>query len=316
MAATCPGMSAKGLSADARQALDDYLNHLRGKNLSPLTIRHYTRDLHSLATFLAECGIYDWHRVDITHVRDFATRQHRQGLAGRSIQRQLSAARGLFRYLLRHAPDRQRYRHNPVQDVRAPKSRRRLPKAPDVDQTARLLDAPHTTPWRVRDLAMFELLYSSGLRLAELVALDLAQIPRNDGLITVLGKGRKQRIVPVGGKAAQALAAWLRIRPQWVKDPAESALFLSRQGTRLAPRSVQQRLKQLARQQGLAAELHPHMLRHAFASHLLESSGDLRAVQELLGHADISTTQIYTHLDFQHLAEVYDRAHPRAKKRS
>ncbi len=307
-------MPDNSLSSAANEALTAYLAHLREKNLSPHTLSNYQRDLLELAAFLQQQSLTDWHQVDSQHLREFTARAHRRGLKSRSIQRKLSAARGLFNYLLRFAPDKHRYRHNPAQDIRAPKAEKRLPKALDVDQTARLLDGKTESVIAKRDNAIFELMYSSGLRLSELIALNISDIQRNDGLVNVIGKGRKERVVPIGGKAHDALQQWLAVRDEIQRDADEPALFISQQGKRIAPRSVQQRLKQLALRRGISADVHPHMLRHAFASHLLESSGDLRAVQELLGHADISTTQIYTHLDFQHLAEVYDKAHPRAKK--
>jgi integrase/recombinase XerC len=216
----------------------------------------------------------------------------------------------MFRFLLRE----KRVDNNPAEGVRAPKSGRKLPATLDVDQVARLLEIEGDAPLDRRDRAILELFYSSGLRLSELAALDVAQVQTSDRLLEITGKGAKTRRVPIGSKALQAIDTWLQVRTG-LSSLDETALFVSRRGTRLSPRSIEQRIALRARQQGMPRHVHPHMLRHSFASHLLESSGDLRAVQELLGHADIGTTQIYTHLDFQHLAQVYDKAHPRARKR-
>ena len=296
----------------ALQRLNAFLDSLRDqRNLSHLTVKHYRRDLQHFVDFCNQTGIADWRDVDAETVRAHVAQRHRRGLGGRSLQRELSALRAFFRHLLRHGE----VDHNPAADVQAPKTARKLPRTLDVEQITRLVSIPGDDPLAVRDRAILELFYSSGLRLAELVALDMRDVAdMRQGRVRVTGKGRKVREVPVGRCAIAALEAWLRERQGWKKRD-EDALFLSRQGRRLTPRSVQARVRHHARAQGIAGGVHPHMLRHSFASHLLESSGDLRAVQELLGHADISTTQIYTHLDFQHLAQVYDRAHPRARKR-
>lgn len=310
------------MNLGALEALDRYLNHLaRTRRLSPHTCAAYARDLNALVVFCERHPHTDWPALTAHDIRAFAAACHRQGLGGKSIQRRLSAVRGLFEFLLREGREHCRVGHNPAQDIRAPKSERKLPAVLDADQMGRLLDVdaadPRTqTPLAVRDHAFMELLYSSGLRLAELTDLDLPALDLASGLVTVTGKGRKTRVVPVGRKAQAALHAWLAVRIDLLPPgSAELAVFLGRSGRRLSPRAVQQRLNLWARRQGLDGRVHPHRLRHSFASHLLESSGDLRAVQELLGHADIGTTQVYTHLDFQHLAEVYDRAHPRAKRR-
>lgn len=302
----------------ALEVLDRYLNHLsQERRLSPHTRAGYARDLQDLVVFCDRHGRDDWPALTAHDVRAFAAACHRQGLSGKSIQRKLSAVRGLFDYLLRE----HRVGANPANDIRAPKSERRLPSVLDVDQMSRLLAMPAATgvdadPLAVRDHALMELLYSSGLRLAEIIGLDLQALDLADALVTVTGKGRKTRVVPVGRQARAALERWLALRATLLKPgAAEPAVFIARNGGRLSPRSAQQRVDLWARRQGLDGKVHPHRLRHSFASHLLESSGDLRAVQELLGHADIGTTQIYTHLDFQHLAEVYDRTHPRAKRR-
>ncbi|MDR9433226.1 MAG: tyrosine recombinase XerC [Spiribacter sp.] len=305
------------MSADAlNQRLQQYLAHLRDeRRLSALTCQHYARDLVAFASAIENQGIADWQRVDAEHVREHIAAGHRRGLAPRSLQRVLSSIRGFYRYLQREGLAR----HDPAADISAPRQHRRLPATLDVDTTARLLDAPADAPnvpdsLALRDRALFELVYSAGLRLAEVASLDAADLAGTPEAIRVVGKGAKTRMVPVGRSAREAISAWLNVRNQ-VARVNESALFVSRRGRRLSHRSIQQRLNQLAQQRGLNQPVHPHMLRHAFATHLLESSGDLRAVQELLGHADISTTQIYTHLDFQHLAEVYDKAHPRARRK-
>ena len=296
-------------------AVADYLAHLRDeRRLADLTRRHYRRDLDGLMASLTAQGLTDWRQVTAAMIRDWIARGHRQGLAPRSLQRALAAVRGLYRYLQREG----QADFDPAADIRAPKQRRRLPDTLDVDQTAQLLDAPANPgaddPLAIRDQALFELVYGAGLRLAEVASLEAADLAGDPRELRITGKGARTRIVPVGRQARRAVAQWLAVRPQLARA-GESALFVSRRGQRLSHRAIQTRLDQLAQARGLDQHVHPHMLRHAFATHLLESSGDLRAVQELLGHADISTTQIYTHLDFQHLAEVYDRAHPRARRR-
>lgn len=299
------------MSGPSREWLERFLRHLREeRRYSPNTLEAYARDLAALHAQLEAEGVDGWDAVDGHLLRGFVARQHRQGLSGRSLQRRLSAIRRFYHYLLREG----QVRNNPALDIAAPKSPRKLPAALDADQTGRLLAVDCDDPLALRDRAFMELMYSSGLRLAELVALDLVDLDLDEGLVRVTGKGRKTRDLPVGRLAREALHAWLRARVG-IAGPQEMALFVSRDGTRLSARSVQSRLGQWARRQGMGQRVHPHMLRHSFASHLLESSGDLRAVQELLGHADISTTQVYTHLDFQHLARVYDAAHPRARKR-
>jgi len=289
--------------------LERFLDHLRReRRLSPHTLSNYQRDLQRLATWCQERGIGDWRALNQGQVRAFVAARHRQGISGKSLQRELSSLRSLFRYLLREG----QAEGSPAAGVRAPKAPRRLPPTLDADRIGRLLDRQAEDPLMQRDRAIMELFYSSGLRLAELVSLDLADIDLDDAMVDVTGKGSKTRRIPIGRKARHALGDWLKIRPE-IAAPAEPALFVSRRGGRISPRTVQQRLRKRAAEGDAPAHLHPHMLRHSFASHLLESSGDLRAVQELLGHADIGTTQIYTHLDFQHLAKVYDEAHPRAR---
>lgn len=296
----------------ARRHLDGFLRHLRDeRRLSPLTLFHYRRDLARCMQYCDGAGIDEWGRLSPAEVRGWVSVLHRQRLSGKSIQRALSALRTFYRYLLRE----QAVARNPASGISAPKSTRRLPATLSVDQVARLVALDASNPLAVRDRALLELLYSSGLRLAELVNLNVSELDLAGGVVRVTGKGRKVREVPVGAKARAALGEWLALRPQFVTAD-EPAVFVTRAGKRLGGRTVQARLQVLARRQGMEVPVHPHMLRHSFASHVLESSGDLRAVQEMLGHANISTTQIYTHLDFQHLAGVYDKAHPRARKKA
>ena len=295
-----------------RILIDRYLTHLaKERRLSPHTSSNYARDLAALVEFLDKANIRDWKTVDSQHVRMFAARSHAGGLNPRSVQRRLSATRGFFNYLAREGAART----NPALDVRAPKAAKRLPGTLDVDTINQLLDIAPTDALAVRDKALMELFYSSGLRLAELVGLDLVNMDLADRTVRVLGKGSKTRIVPVGRKAVDAIRAWLKERAG-VAAPDETALFVGRNGTRLKERAIQLRIAQWARRKGLPARVYPHLFRHSFATHLLESSKDLRGVQELLGHADISTTQIYTHLDFAHLARTYDASHPRAKRKT
>lgn len=270
----------------------------------------YQRDLARLRDYCDKHALARWRALDGRQIRGFVAERHRQGIGGRSLQRNLSAIRAFFRYLQATG----RADNNPAEGIRAPKSPRKLPRVLDVDQAWQLLETDAQDPLAARDRAMFELLYSSGLRLSELTGLDLDAVDFNDRLVTVTGKGGKMRAVPVGQYALRALRKWLKIRPA-LTGPGQAALFVSQRGGRIGRRNVQQRLRAWALKRGLANPVHPHMLRHSFASHLLESSADLRAVQELLGHADIAATQVYTHLDFQHLARVYDRAHPRARRK-
>ena len=247
--------------------------------------------------------------VAVADIRALVAERAATGVGGRSGQRLLSAIRGLFDYLLREDA----VRSNPALGVKAPRSKRKLPASLDPELTEQILEQPVETSLDVRDQAMLEIFYSSGLRLSELVSLDLNDVDLKEGMARVTGKGAKSRLVPIGAKARRAVERWLAVRGELTHE-GEPALFVGNRGRRLGPRAVQLRLRSWVQRNGIYTPLHPHMLRHSFATHLLEASGDLRAVQELLGHADISTTQIYTHLDFQHLTEVYDRAHPRARK--
>ncbi len=296
----------------ARQAIhwrDAYLQELRvNRRLSPLTVNGYQRDLERLFVMAEDDGHPDPIELDHHSLRAMAARLHRQGLGGRSVARWLAGVRGWYRYLQKH----QVIAENPALGIKPPKSPRKLPATLEVDDIGLLLDLPDDEPLAIRDKAMLELFYSSGLRLAELAALDWQNLDLAQKRVRVLGKGGKERVLPVGRFAIQALENWRDVRRQ--SNSAEPAIFTSRQGRRLSHRAIQQRLAYWSKRLGLGQHVHPHKLRHSFASHLLESSGALRAVQELLGHANISTTQIYTHLDFQHLAKVYDKAHPRAKK--
>jgi integrase/recombinase XerC len=297
---------------DLGRAWLETLEHQR--RLSGHTLANYSRAVSVLFRLKEKTPLRD---LDAAQIRRFVAQLHGAGLSGRSLALTLSAWRGLYRWLLRHKG----FPANPVQGVRAPKSPRHLPKALSVEQVQQLLEtpapeAPEAAPEVKRDRAMFELLYSSGLRLGELVALDAddGRLDLRQAEVTVTGKGAKTRTVPVGSHAREALRDWLKARAQ-LAAPQERALFVGARGRRIAPGTVQARLRAWARRQGLGAAVHPHMLRHSFASHVLQSSQDLRAVQEMLGHASISSTQVYTHLDFQALAKVYDAAHPRARKK-
>jgi integrase/recombinase XerC len=293
-----------------RQA-ERFLEHLAHvRRLSVHTVVSYRRDLACLAEFCARQSIARWADLRSHHLRRFAASSHGAGLNPTSVQRRLSGARSFFKYLIKEGA----IEVNPVVGVTAPRAARRLPATLDVDQMARLLKIEGEGPVVVRDRAMLELFYSSGLRLSELTGLDLHDVDLADGMARVTGKGRRTRLVPIGRLARAALAAWLKVRTE-LAQIEEQALFTGVRGERISPRSVQARINHWARRSGLGQRVHPHLFRHSFATHLLESSGDLRGVQELLGHANISTTQIYTHLDFQHLAQVYDKAHPRARRR-
>jgi integrase/recombinase XerC len=296
------------LAPDAGLTL--FATHLTQRGVSPRTRSAYIRDAKALVDWCREQGITHCADIDLHRIRAFIAREHRRGLNPRSAQRRLSSLRAFFDCLIESGT----LHYNPASGVRAPKARRRLPEVMDVDQTARLLSSTAQATIAVRDQALMELIYSSGLRLSETVALDIAHVDLNDGMVEVTGKGNKTRRVPVGCQAIAALQHWLALAAN-LRAPGETALFVSARGTRLSARSVQMRIAHWAQRMGLGMNVHPHMLRHAFASHVLESSGDLRAVQELLGHANLSTTQVYTHLNFQHLSAVYDNAHPRARRR-
>jgi integrase/recombinase XerC len=290
--------------------LQGYLAYLNNeRNYSPLTAENYARDIRRL---LALAGTTPLPDLKSHHIRRYIAQLHGSGLGGRSLARVLSAWRGFYSYLMRDHG----CQSNPCIGLRAPKAPKTLPHALSPDEAVQLVEMPVATPLDARDKAMFELLYSSGLRLAELVSLDLTPMldSLRSGEVRVTGKGNKTRIVPVGSHAIAALQAWIDVRDHYAK-PDERALFVGKNGARINPRTVQLHLRKRGITQGIASGVHPHLLRHSFATHVLQSSGDLRAVQEMLGHASISTTQVYTHLDFQYLSKIYDSAHPRAKKK-
>ena len=295
-------------------AVEHYLQYIEVvRGYSAHTVKNYRRDLDKLIEFCSTHNIDDISRLNASLLRQWVATLSRDKLSATSIQRHLSSTRSLYKFLARSRSDLD----DPTAGVKAPRTPRTLPKSLEPDQVNQLLNHPSETALMARDLAIAELLYSAGLRLSELVGANLNDLDRNEKVITVIGKGQKTRVVPVGGPALAALAEWMKYRPMGKEALGyDSPLFVTQRGKRMSPRAVQDRLRQLAIKHGMTQRVHPHVLRHAFASHLLESSGDLRAVQELLGHANIATTQIYTHLDFQHLAKVYDQAHPRAQKRS
>ncbi len=297
------------MDLNAQQTLAKFFQYLEvEKRVSKHTLKSYQRDINHLINYCISQQYQQWQDIKPIDIRQHIAKRHRQGISSKSLQRELSAIRSLYNYQLKkHLLD-----NNPAQHVRAPKQERKLPKVLDVDQMFGILEANPDSALEIRDLAIFELFYSSGLRLSELAALDIEDIDfKEQSLRVKKGKGGKQRDLPIGSKAISAINKWLDYRP----ETTELALFISNKGSRLGQRSIQLRLDRWCKKNGLPEHVHPHMLRHSFASHLLESSQDIRAVQELLGHSNISTTQIYTHLDFQHLAEVYDKTHPRAKKK-
>lgn len=295
----------------ATQQLTDFFGYLETeKRVSLNTLTNYERDLRYLTQFCEKQKVEQWSQLQPNDIRHHIANRHRQGLGSASLQRELSAIRSFYNYLLKH----NLVTLNPAQYVKAPKAIRKLPKTLDVDQISGLLEAGTDSVLEVQDLAMFELFYSSGLRLSELVELNLSDLDLKDKSLRVqLGKGGKARVLPIGSKAIAALENWFKHRV--ARNENELAVFLSKKGGRISRRTVQLRLEQWCIKKGISQHVHPHMFRHSFASHLLQSSQDLRAVQELLGHSNIATTQIYTHLDFEHLAKVYDNAHPRAKKK-
>jgi integrase/recombinase XerC len=285
----------------------EFLNFERG--LSPLTRENYARDIAQLIKLADETAL---NNLKINHIRRFIATLHSKGLGGKSIARMLSSWRGFFEFLV----NRKGFTANPVVGLRAPKSPKTLPQALSIEQATKLVDIGGDDILSVRDHAILELFYSSGLRLSELVNLDIDALDFSAGTVVVTGKGNKTRIVPMGAHAMEALQKWLQIRANITKiNTPEKPVFIGLQGRRISQRNIQYRLKEWSIKQGINSSVHPHMLRHSFASHVLQSSGDLRAVQEMLGHANISTTQVYTHLDYQHLTKVYDAAHPRAKKK-
>ena len=296
--------------AHGRECLQAFLRHLaQERRLAAHTVAAYRRDIEAL---LAQVGEEPLDRLTVHGVRRAVSALHARGLSGRTLARMLSAWRGLFDYLARDYG----FNQNPCQGVRAPRSAKRLPNALTADEASRLVEVEGDDFLAVRDRALLELLYSSGLRLSELAGLNWSMLNWTEGTVRVVGKGSKTRVVPVGRHALARLREWRRQSETLAKGPDEQAVFLNRQGRRLSARSIQLRVRRAGVVQGIAGRVHPHVLRHSFASHVLQSSGDLRAVQEMLGHASIATTQVYTHLDFQHLAKVYDAAHPRARKKT
>ena len=296
---------------DVSSPLQQFENYLRHeKRYSKHTLTGYIRDLKQFQKWLKNEACNDLLEADGLHIRNWVASLHRQGIGGKTLQRKLSSLRSFFQYHVRV----HQLKSNPANDIQAPKSARTLPNTLDADALTQLLEIPSDSILAIRDKAIMELFYSSGLRLSELVDLNVESVDLSERSLMAVGKGNKTRILPVGTKAIEALVSWLKNRQTLLKGD-ESALFISQRGSRISTRSVQLRINHWRKKQGLEQHVHPHKLRHSFASHILESSGDLRAVQELLGHADISTTQIYTHLDFQHLASVYDKAHPRARKK-
>ena len=294
--------------------LTEYLTFLNvERGLSPLTRENYARDITLLIKLADNLEL---HSLQNIHIRRFIASLHSKGLGGKSIARMLSSWRGFFEFLV----NRKGYIANPVIGLRAPKSPKALPQVLSIEQAVKLVDISDNAVLSVRDHAILELFYSSGLRLSEVVNLNIDGLDFTEGTVIVTGKGNKTRIVPMGAHAMQAIQQWLQVRVNYAKNDATSnaaskAVFIGLQGRRVGARNIQLRLKEWSIKQGINSSVHPHMLRHSFATHVLQSSGDLRAVQEMLGHANISTTQIYTHLDFQHLSKTYDAAHPRAKKK-
>ena len=300
------------MERSATDSIQQFINALRNeRRLSDNTLKAYTRDLSQLSQYCDDQQIISWNKLDVHDVRLFMTKRHRAGLGSRSLQRELSACRTFFDFLIK----KQGLPYNPATTVRAPKTTKALPKVLDVDQINAMLDASVTDDLDVRDVAMWEVMYSSGLRVSEVTGLNLFDVDFSSRTVQVMkGKGNKARLLPLGKKAVASIQRWLVVRSSLLKE-GEFALFVGNKGERLTTRNVQLRLERWRKKLGIQHRITPHMLRHSFASHMLESSQDLRAVQELLGHSNISTTQVYTHLDFQHLASVYDQAHPRAKQK-
>lgn len=290
--------------------LNDYIQHLTfERGLSALTCKNYARDLNLLESIIENTPL---EQVQNTQIRRFIAILHGRGLSGKTIARALSAWRGFYDYLIQH----KNFKQNPITGLRAPKTAKTLPQALSTDQAVKFVDIQGDGLLEQRDHAILELFYSSGLRLAELVNLDIPMLNFSEGTVIVTGKGNKTRIVPMGSQAMSAIQIWIQRRALInIAHTNPNALFVTQQGRRITPRAVQYRVKEWSIKQDMNSSIHPHLLRHSFASHVLQSSQDLRAVQEMLGHANISTTQVYTHLDFQHLATIYDKAHPRARKK-
>lgn len=304
------GINARSTNMSLYTQTSPYWDYLRiEKQASPHTLKNYQLQLHAVCEMLEQQGIQSWQEVESSTVRWILSYSHKQGLSAKSIGLRLVAIRQWFVFLIKTG----KLSVNPATGIKAPKVGKHLPKNIDAEQVSELLDIEANEPLEIRDVAMMELMYSSGLRLSELQGLDLGDMDLSAGEARLLGKGSKERIVPIGSKAIKALERWLAVRLSF--KPQDQAVFLNRNGGRLSHRSIQLIMQKWGKKQGLRTHLHPHKLRHSFATHMLEGSGDLRAVQELLGHSSLATTQIYTHLDFQHLAKVYDLAHPRARKK-
>ncbi|AGH80005.1 tyrosine recombinase XerC [Psychromonas sp. CNPT3] len=294
-----------------QKQIDRYLNHIASqRGLSPITIKNYSRNLAEFISLLEPQNIKSWQDLNSDHVRLIIKELHQKGIKSRSIATKISALRSFLEFLVQDEV----LTFNPAKGVVTPKLNKPLPKNISVDEVFQLLNIHEDDPLSLRDQCMMELMYSSGLRLSELVGIDLKDLKLREAEVMVLGKGSKQRLLPITKKAVESLRAWLKVRPE-LCESGEQALFVSKQKKRISARNVQMRMEKWGLQQQLPSHLNPHKLRHSFATHMLESSGNLRAVQSLLGHANLSTTQVYTHLDFQHLAEVYDKAHPRAKRK-
>ena len=301
------------MQASEQQWLDRFLHKLKvERQYSPHTLLNYRRDLEQFIEYLDSRHIAHWKDIDDAGVRAYIGQRHRRGSSAKSVQRLLSSLRSFLDFLIIEGE----LTANVAKDVRGPKAGRKLPQTLDVDQAGQLLNFKTDTDDAIRDKAFMELFYSSGLRLSELENLNVNDIDLIEAVVQVIGKGNKTRHIPVGKQAIEAIKNWLATRETYKNDLTEQALFIDDKGIRLNGNRIRNRIKKRAKQQGISERVYPHLLRHSFASHVLESSSDLRAVQEMLGHADISTTQIYTHLDFQHLAKVYDKAHPRAKKKA
>ena len=294
-----------------QKPLERFYEYLRSeKELSLHTQRNYKQQLETMASHLNSMGVNEWSQVDASWVRQLVSKGKRDGMKASSLSTRLSSLRSFFDFLIL----RGELEANPAKGVSAPRKRRPLPKNLDVDEVGQLLEVNEDDPLAIRDRAMMELMYGAGLRLAELISINVKDVGFHNGEIRVVGKGDKERIVPFSGLAKEWVAKWLKERSN-LANPDEKALFVSKLGVRISHRSVQKRMAEWGQKQAVASHISPHKLRHSFATHVLESSNNLRAVQELLGHENISTTQIYTHLDFQHLAQAYDAAHPRARKK-
>ncbi|WP_301098739.1 tyrosine recombinase XerC [Otariodibacter sp.] len=279
------------------------------RQVSPHTLSNYQRQLKAICEMLNKQQITEWQAVDTSVIRWILSESHKEGLGAKSVGLRLVALRQFLAFLV----SKEVIQTNPAVGIKAPKINKHLPKNIDAEQITQLLNVESNQPLDLRDLAMMELMYSSGLRLAELQGLDIGDMDLNVGEVRVLGKRSKERIVPIGSKAIEAINKWLAVRTEF--NPKDNALFLNQRGGRISTRSIQLIMQKWGKRQGLNTHLHPHKLRHSFATHMLEASSDLRAVQELLGHSNLSTTQIYTHLDFQHLAKIYDSTHPRARRK-